>query len=227
MPYKSQRNGSKASNNTQQTKRGVKMKKYIIGATLIALGAIIMFSRSDTAPTPSIEVGKKAPAFTLKDVDGKDHSLDEYLKSKYTVLIFIATQCPISNAYNERMAALHNDYTSKQIAFVGINSNKQEDVEEIKEHSAKNSFKFPMLKDWNNVVADAYGAQLTPEIFVLDNKGVLQYHGRIDDWYVDFGKQRPSPTLHDLEQVLEAILRGDPVPKATAPAVGCYIPDVP
>ncbi len=194
------------------------MKKYIIGATLIALGAIIMFSRSDTAPTPSIEVGKKAPAFTLKDVDGKDHSLDEYLKSKYTVLIFIATQCPISNAYNERMAALHNDYTSKQIAFVGINSNKQEDVEEIKEHSAKNSFKFPMLKDWNNVVADAYGAQLTPEIFVLDNKGVLQYHGRIDD-----SKNPDNVKTKDLRETLDALLAGKTVPRTETKAFGCTI----
>lgn len=194
------------------------MKKYMFGIAAVVLAAIIIFSRSDTAPASSIEVGKKAPAFSLKDVEGDDHALDEYLKSKYTVLMFIATQCPVSNAYNERMAGLHNEYASKEIAFVGINSNKQEDIEEIKEHSAKHGFKFAVLKDWNNVVADAYGAQFTPEIFVLDSKGTLQYHGRIDD-----SKNPDNVKTKDLRETLDALLAGKGVPRTETKAFGCTI----
>jgi peroxiredoxin len=194
------------------------MKKYAFGFLAVVLVAVIIFSRSNTAPTPSIEVGKKAPAFSLKDVEGKEHSLDEYLKSKYTVLMFIATQCPISNDYNERMVILHKDYAPKEIAFVGINSNKQESVEEIKEHSAKNGFTFPVLKDWNNVVADAYGAQVTPEIFLLDSKGMVQYHGRIDN-----ARNADKITANDLRETLDALLAGKTVPRTETKAFGCTI----
>ncbi|MEK7249921.1 MAG: thioredoxin family protein [Bacteroidota bacterium] len=194
------------------------MKKYAFGFLAVVLVAVIIFSRSNTAPTPSIEVGKKAPAFSLKDVEGKEHSLDEYLKSKYTVLMFIATQCPISNDYNERMVILHKDYAPKEIAFVGINSNKQESVEEIKEHSAKNGFTFPVLKDWNNVVADAYGAQVTPEIFLLDSKGMVHYHGRIDN-----ARNAEKITANDLRETLDALLAGKAVPKSETKAFGCTI----
>lgn len=194
------------------------MKKYIVGMAVIILGAIIMCLQSGTASPPSVEVGTKAPAFTLKDAVGNEHALDEYLKNKYTVLMFIATQCPVSNDYNERMAALNADYGSKGIAFVGINSNKQEDVEEIQEHSLKNGFKFHVLKDWNNVVADAYGAQVTPEIFVLDSKGMLQYHGRIDD-----SKNRDNVKTKDLRETLDALLASKAVPRAVTKAFGCTI----
>ncbi len=194
------------------------MKKYIIGGIAVLIGAFIICSRSNTASSSSVEVGKKAPAFTLKDADGKEHSLDGFLKNKFTVLMFIATQCPVSNAYNERMAELSKSYSSKEIAFVGINSNKQEDVEEIKEHSANNGFDFPVLKDWNNVVADEYGAQVTPEVYVLDSKGTLQYHGRIDD-----SKNDSNVKTRDLSETLDALLTGKPVPRAETKAFGCSI----
>ena len=194
------------------------MKNYIIGGIVVLIGAMLIFSQSSTAPAASVEVGKKAPAFTLKDADGKERTLDGFLQNKYTVLMFIATQCPVSNAYNERMADLGKNYSSKEIAFVGINSNKQEDVEEIKEHSAKHGFTFPVLKDWNNVVADAYGAQVTPEVFVLDGKGVIQYHGRIDD-----SKNGGNVKTQDLRETLDALLAGKAVPRTETKAFGCSI----
>jgi peroxiredoxin len=194
------------------------MKKYIIGIALITIGAIALCTRYGSAASPSVEIGKKAPTFTLKDYNGEAHSLDAFLKSKYTVLMFIATQCPVSNDYNERMAKLHDDYAAKEIAFVGINSNKQESVEEIKEHSAKNGFKFVVLKDWNNVVADAYGAQFTPEIYVLNSDGVTVYHGRIDD-----SKNAAKVKTNDLRETLDALLAGNAVARPETKAFGCTI----
>lgn len=196
------------------------MKKYFAGVTAIAVlvGALIFLSTSNTAALSPAEIGKPAPSFTLKDVEGKEYSLNDFLSKKYTVVMFIATQCPISNDYNERMVALYKDYAPKEIAFVGINSNKQEDVEEIKEHAAKNGFTFPVLKDWNNVVADAYGAQVTPEVFVLDGNATVLYHGRIDD------SRNPSKIkTHDLREALDALLAGKPVPRAETKAFGCTI----
>ena len=74
----------------------------------------------------------------------------DFAENKAIVILFIATQCPISNDYNKRMAKIYDDYKDKSVAFVGINSNKQEDVEEIKEHAEENGLNFTILKDWKN-----------------------------------------------------------------------------
>jgi len=186
----------------------VSMTLMIILSTLVAVGG---------APS-SVSPGSKAPVFALKDVDGKEHSLDQYLKSKFVVVMFIATQCPISNDYNERMVKLHDQYASKDITFLGINPNKQESISEVKAHAAKNGFKFVVLKDANNVVADEYGAQVTPEIFVIDNKGVVRYHGRIDD-----SRDEDDIESRDLAAALDLLLVGKDVPKAETKAFGCSI----
>jgi peroxiredoxin len=140
-------------------------------------------------------------------------------KSKLTVVIFIATRCPYSNGYNERMAAMAAEYAGKGVAFLGINSNKTESTGEVAEHAKKNKLSFPVLKDEGNKVADAYGAQKTPEVYILDAKGTLRYHGRIDENHEDVKAVR-SP---DLRNALEALLAGKPVPQAETKAFGCTI----
>jgi peroxiredoxin len=127
------------------------------------------------------ESAKKVGNFTLEDCNGVKHSLTDYKSSKAIVLMFIATQCPVSNSYNTRMVQLQKDYSQKGVSFVGINANKQESVEEIKEHAKVHGFVFPVLKDVNNVLADKLGASVTPEIYVLNSNFEILYHGRIDD----------------------------------------------
>lgn len=161
---------------------------------------------------------KKAENFTLEDVNGKKHSLTDYKSSKAIVLMFIATQCPVSNAYNERMAALEKDYASKGIAFIGINSNKQESVEEIKEHAATHGFRFPILKDHKNVIADKFEATVTPEIFVLNGELEILYHGRIDD-----SQREAKVTAKDLRAALDEILGGKKISTVSTKAFGCTI----
>ena len=132
--------------------------------------------------------------------------------------MFIATQCPVSNAYNDRMAALYDDYQPKGLAFVGINSNKQESVEEIKEHSQKHNFEFPVLKDWNNAIADRFEANVTPEIYVLNSNFDLLYHGRIDD-----SRRESDVNSQDLRAALDEILAGKQVSNTVTKAFGCTI----
>ena len=167
---------------------------------------------------PEVKLDEKVPNFTLEDYTGKEHSLHDYLKHKGIVVMFIATQCPISNAYNERMADLYKSYTPKGIVFLGINSNKQESIEEITEHSKKHGFEFPVLKDWKNVIADKFDAMVTPEIYLIDSTGVLRYHGRIDD-----SRNLAKVSQHDLQDVLDAYLAGKPLPKRETKAFGCTI----
>jgi peroxiredoxin len=165
-----------------------------------------------------VEAGTKAPEFSLNDVDGHSHALADFLKNKLTVVMFIATQCPVSNAYNTRMVKLDDDFGSRGVAFVGINSNKQEAIDEIRQHSKTNGFKFTVLKDPGNVVADTYGAQVTPEVYVIDQEGTVRYHGRIDN-----DRNLEEADTHDLRVALEALLAGNAPPRAGTKAFGCTI----
>jgi len=160
----------------------------------------------------------KVEDFTLPDYNGKSHSLSDYRESKAIVLMFVATQCPVSNAYNTRMVEIYKDYLDKNIAFLGINSNKQETVKEIAKHSQENGFKFPVLKDDKNIIADKFEAQVTPEIFVLDSNFQVLYHGRIDD-----SQRENNVKSQDLRQALDEILTGKKVSSSETKAFGCSI----
>ncbi len=161
---------------------------------------------------------KKVENFTLRDYNGSEHSLTDYKDAKAVVLMFIATQCPVSNSYNARMVALDKDYKGKGVVFVGINSNKQESVEEIKQHAHDKGFEFTILKDDRNVIADKLGASSTPEIYVLNPGLEILYHGRIDD-----SSRESKVTSQDLRHALDEMLAGKPVSVSTTKAFGCTI----
>jgi len=192
---------------------------------LRALVALVVLSAASLAAPAAraadLKIGAPAPDFTLPAAsDGKAVALKDLLaKSKAVAVVFIATKCPVSNAYNTRMAALGKEYAAKGVLLVGINSNKTEPAAEVKEHAEKHGFTFPVVKDEGNKVADAYGAAKTPEVFVLDPKGILMYHGRIDENQDDARNVR-SP---DLRNAFEAILAGKLVPAAETKAFGCTI----
>lgn len=157
--------------------------------------------------------------FSLNDYNGNKISLADYKDSKAIVLMFISTQCPVSNAYNERMASLYSDYNGKKIAVIGINSNKAETPVDIKEHAQEHKFGFPILKDVNNIIADKLQANHTPEIFVIHPSTLaVLYHGRIDD------QQREAKVQSkDLRAALDEILAGKSVSTKETKAFGCSI----
>lgn len=162
--------------------------------------------------------GEKIKDFTLTDVRGKEHTLSDYADAKAVVIMFIATQCPVSNAYNERMMQIYNDYKEKGIVFLGINSNKQESVDEIVAHAKENGLAFPVLKDHKNVIADELEASVTPEIYVVNGSREVLYHGRIDD-----SQREAKVSSKDLRSALDEILAGQSVTSAKTKAFGCTI----
>ena len=186
----------------------------------IALGLAAMLGLAGTCLADGPAIGAAAPNFQLTTTDGKTFSLADAEKShKAVVLMFIATKCPYSNAYNDRMRQMADDYARKGILFVGINSNKTEPEADVKEHASKHKFGFTLAKDPGNKVADLYDAKHTPEIFVVGADGKLLYHGRIDENYEEPTKVQ-SP---DLKNALDQILAGQPVAKAETKAFGCSI----
>jgi peroxiredoxin len=182
--------------------------------SVVLLAAALLLSSSLRAE----DTKKKVGDFILDDYNGVKHALSEYKSSKAVVLMFIATQCPVSNGYNERMVQLYKDYSSKGVTFIGINANKQESVEEVRNHAKGHGFEFPVLKDWNNLIADKLDASVTPEIYVLNSSLEILYHGRIDD-----SQRENRVTSKDLRTALDRILAGKPVEVTETKAFGCSI----
>ncbi len=166
-------------------------------------------------------VGQPAPDFNLPSVsDGKMVALKSLAaKNKAVLVLFVAVKCPVSNGYNERMEAIARDYAKKGVTVVGINSNKTEATADIAAHAAQHGFTFAVVKDDGSKVADLYGAQHTPEAFLVDAKGKLVYHGRIDE-RLDDPTAVKSP---DLRNALDDVVAGGPVKVAETKAFGCSI----
>ena len=187
--------------------------RLLQSACLLAAFAVVMSAQE-------YRLGAKAGDFAITDLKGARVNFSS-LKGDITVVMFISTKCPVSNGYNERMEALYKDYTSKGVKFVFINANYNEPPAEVEEHSRMHGFSFPVYKDLNNDVSDRFGATATPESFVIDQTGVIRYHGYIDD-------SQNIARIHNqgLRMALDAVLSGRPVPAPETKAFGCTIKHV-
>jgi peroxiredoxin len=186
---------------------------FVIAAAIVAVGA-----RAAGEVPASPAIGATIEDFTLPDVDNKDHSLKSLAGKNGTVLIFISVQCPVSNAYNERMEKLAQDYKAKGVNVIGINSNVAEDAAAVKAHAAEHNLTFTILKDASNKIADKLGASVTPEAYFLDPNNKLLYHGRIDN-----ARNVAQVETSDLRNALDAALANKAVEKTEAKAFGCTI----
>ena len=200
------------------------MKKHYISGLVFALlfaiaGAAFMQRAVSAGDTPtSAVIGQPIADFTLPDADGNKHSLASLKGKNGTVFIFIATRCPVSNAYNARMEKVWQDYKARGINVVGINSNSTEPAAQVKAHAAENHLSFKVLKDEGSKVADQLGAAVTPEAYLLDAAGKLAYHGRIDN-----SRNGDAITSNELRDALDEVLAAKPVAKTEAKAFGCSI----
>lgn len=146
-------------------------------------------------------------------------------KGKVVVLIFVRTDCPISNRYAPTIQRLSMRHVQKA-AFWLVYPSRKESAEMIREHDEEFGYKVPALRDPQGVLVKLSRAQITPEAAVFDSHRRLTYHGRIDNLYEDFGHSRKTPTTHELEDAIEAALGGKTLSANSAPAVGCYISDL-
>ena len=199
------------------------MKKLFAVALLLAIStAFAVQAMRASCPVPdaklALPIGSVVADFKLPDADGREHTLASLKGSKGTVIIFIATKCPVSNAYNERMAKLAADYGAKGVNVVGINSNSTEPAAEVKSHAAEKGLTFAILKDPNNKIADRFNAQSTPEAYLLDAAGKLVYHGAIDN-----SRNGDSITSSYLRDAIDATLAGKSIEKPEVKAFGCSI----
>jgi peroxiredoxin len=197
-------------------------KLAVVAMTLVVLaGAAVVGWRvysGPPAPPGQVALGQPVADFTLPDINGGTHSLASLKGPKGALLIWISVQCPYSNGYNARMEELHRDYAAKGIRLVGINSNRTEPVDKIREHAKENGFTFTILKDDGNRIADYFGASVTPEAYLIDAAGVLRYHGRLDAKHDD-----DSLNCHEAREALDAVINGGQVANTGKKAFGCTI----
>jgi thiol-disulfide isomerase/thioredoxin len=140
-----------------------------------------------------------------------------------SVLVFTTTDCPLSNRYAPEIQRLATKFGT--VKFVMVYPVASDTPELIDAHRKKFGYSIDFLRDDRRELVKKTGVTVTPEVAVMKD-GRLVYRGRIDDRYVDFGKDRAQPTVRDLERSLDAILAGRPVPVAETRAVGCILSDL-
>ena len=199
-------------------KKNYALPLFLASILIVAFAAVAGSGRngSDLPAPPAI--GTMIDDFKLPDADGAEHSLKSLTGKNGAVLIFIAVQCPVSNAYNERMEKLAQDYKAKGVNVIGINSNNTEPAAAVKSHAGEKHLTFTILKDDGNKIADRLGATRTPETYVIDASGKLVYHGRIDN-----SQNTANITSNDLRDALDEMVSGKQVSKTGGAAFGCSI----
>jgi len=162
-------------------------------------------------------------------LDLRNRPVDPFRASsaKAVVLIFVRTDCPISNRYAPEIERLYQKYATRRVAFWLVYPDPDTLPEEIASHTRAYGLSLGALRDPQHVWVKRTGVRVTPEVAVWSADGRELYRGRLDDRYLDFGKERPAPTRRDLDDALAAILNGKPVANAVTTAIGCYIPDLP
>jgi peroxiredoxin len=190
---------------------------------LVAACSLVLLFSTPSSTTAKPTLGAKVADFTLPDYLGKDHALAELTdRDDIIVVAFLGTQCPLAKLYSRRLEQIATEYADRGVAVVGVMSNSQDSLAEIAAFVRRHELSYPVLKDRRNEVADALGAERTPQVFVLDRARTVRYAGRVDDQYV-VGIVRDKPTQEDLRAALDEVLAGKTVAKATTPALGCII----
>ena len=198
--------------------------KSKLASVLLLLSTFLFIA---AAPDAGYAPGSKAVDFKLKNVDGKMVSLADYKDAKGFIVTFTCNHCPFSQAYEDRLIALHNKYASKGYPVVAINSNDKtiapdDSFEGMVERSKEKKFPFVYLYDESQEIAKTYGATRTPHMYVLNKEGkelVVKYIGAIDD-----NTDEPSQvTKKYVETAVDEIIAGKPVSTNATKAIGCTI----
>lgn len=179
--------------------------------------------RAETGKSTGGEpIGDQVADFSLDNCYGKPVSLGDYRSKPAVAIVFLGTECPLAKLYGPRLAELQRTFGQRGLQILGINANTQDSLTELAAYAHRHQLNFPMLKDVGNKVADALGAERTPEVFLLDEKRVVRYHGRIDDQY-GVGYSRERDVSPELANAIEALLSGRAIEVPQTEPVGCHI----
>jgi len=165
--------------------------------------------------------------FTLPNIDGKTIKLDDYQDAPAVIVVFSCNHCPYVIAYEERIKQLHDKYEPQGVPLIAISANDpvaypQDSPENMKVRARDKDFKFPYLFDETQEVAQKFGAERTPHVFVIKYEGgawKTYYKGAIDDNW----EKPDAVTQKYVEDQVDSLLRNGDVAYKETPAVGCTI----
>jgi peroxiredoxin len=198
----------------------------LVAVVLVATsGAAWWFSLPSRPPRPTmLDDGRRVHDVALADTSGAVHLLAEWSDRKAIVLLFLGTQCPVSNAFAPEMRRLCNIYGPQGFVFLGVHPDPEVTAEAAAKHATEYSLGFTILLDPDQVVAGEAGVRVTPEAVVLAPDGHVLYRGQIDDRVAPDGKRRDVPHSRGLLAALDAVL-ADEMPAVTRTAAfGCPLP---
>jgi peroxiredoxin len=170
-------------------------------------------------------IGSYAPDFELPGIDGMVHHLARYLEKAPAVgVIFMCNHCPYVQLYLNRLKQIQTDFQNRGFTLIGINANDDkrypdDSFENMKRFAAEQQLNFPYLRDVTQDVAKTFGAERTPEAFLIDRSGILRYSGLIDDNAQDSETVR----VHYLRDAIAQLLTNGSVTVSSTHAVGCSV----
>lgn len=182
--------------------------------------------KMQSAASPKGDTLAKLASLRALNVEGKQVLPFGILSkgiAKGAALLFVATDCPISNRYAPEVNRIYKRFENEAIPFYLVYTRPDESFEDIKKHLSDYEYRMTALVDQERQLTEYTGAQVTPEAVVFDARGEMIYRGRIDDRFQDFGLSRQESTTHELEEVMALIADGKTQGFHEEIAVGCYI----
>ena len=197
-------------------------KKYYLAALLLPALSLLSFSIGyDNLP-----IGAPLPKADekLKDITGKEITLKSAMKENGLLVMFSCNTCPVVVKNQGRAKEICQYSLSKNVGVVVLNSNEanrsdDESLDAMKDYAKAQAYNWYYAVDKNNVLADAFGANRTPECFLFDKNGKLVYHGAIDDNPTD----ESSVNRHHLKEAINELVNGKDVSVKETKSVGCNI----
>jgi peroxiredoxin len=196
------------------------MRRWVVICGLILPGLVLSATARD-----GNEAAALVKVFSLADVKQQMHTAAEWKGKKAVVLIFLGTECPVSNGYSPEYARLAKAFGKRGVVFYGLHPDPDVTEEAAIKHAKEYKLTFPILLDPMQKVTKRAEVTVTPEVVVLTPAGRVLYRGRVDDRYSLDGKRREYPKTKDLEEALTAVLKGKAPTVARTKAFGCPLPD--
>jgi len=148
---------------------------------------------------------------------------EQWKKNKgISIVIFLKEECPICQKYAPTLRDIYRRFSADSVRFLGVFSDRTPDSLAIRKYCRVYSIPFPVLIDSTMALAEYTDARITPEAAVIVN-GRVVYKGRIDDWFISWGRKRNAPRHHTLIEVLNNLLSGRPIQEPVTQAIGCAI----
>ena len=172
----------------------------------------------------TLEIGARAPMFSLSATDGKTYTLNDFNRSEVLVVFFTCNHCPYVKNSDHITKASALKYAEKNVQFVAINSNsantyEEDDFEHMKIRMDTLRFPWIYLHDKTQETALAYGALRTPHFYVFNKERNLVYTGR----GIDNPREPEKMNVNDLERTLDEILEGKRISIPITNPIGCNV----